>query len=72
LGLSLEHARELGRDNVIHQLQQNYKALSAEVTQMSNELREVLTHLRGDLGGGERRDCATPRRDAPSSSSSSS
>ena len=52
LGLNLEQAREIGRGNVIHQLQQNYQALFAEVTQMSNELREVLAHLRSDPGVG--------------------
>ena len=57
-GLSLEQARELRRGNAIHQLQQNYKALSQEVTNMSTELIEVLPHLRGDPGGGLGR---TPR-----------
>jgi len=32
LGLNLEQARELGRGNAIHQLQENYQALSARVT----------------------------------------
>jgi len=52
LGLSLEQARELGRGNAIHQLQQNYQAFSAEVTQLTTDLREVLNHLREDPGGG--------------------
>jgi len=68
-GLSLEQARELGRGNSIHQLQQNYQALSQEVTNMSTELREVLAHLRRDPGGGRGR---TPRGVSPSSHSSSS
>jgi len=41
LGLSLEQARELGRGHAIQQLQQNYQALSTEVTQLATELREV-------------------------------
>jgi len=69
LGLNLEQARELRRGNAIHQLQQNYQALSAEVTQMPTELREVLAHLRNDPGGGMRR-TRVPRRDDPSSSPS--
>jgi len=68
-GLSLEQARELRRGNAIHQLQQNYQALSQEVTNMSTELREVLAHLRGGPGGGLGR---TPRGVSPSSHSSSS
>jgi len=32
LGVNLEQARELGMDNVIHQLYQNYPTLSAKVT----------------------------------------
>ena len=55
LGLNLEQAHELGRGNAIHQLQQNYHALSNEVGQMSTDLREVLAHLRNDPGGGVRR-----------------
>ena len=50
LGLSLEQARELGRGNTIHQLQQNYQVLTAEVAQLTTDLREVLTHLREDPG----------------------
>ena len=69
-GLNLEQARELGKGNTIHQLQQNYQALSAEVTQISNDLREVLAHLRPDLGGGMSRNCAPPRGEPPSSPSS--
>ena len=70
--LNLEQARELGRGNAIHQLQQNYQALSAEVTQMSTGLREILAHLREDLGGGRRRAPITPRDESPSYHSSSS
>jgi len=55
LGLNLEQTRELGRGNAIHQLQQNYQALSVEVTQMSTELKDILAHLRNDPGGGMRR-----------------
>ena len=55
VGLDLEQARELGRGNAIHQLQQNYHALSNEVAQMLTDLREVLAHLRNDPGGGLRR-----------------
>jgi len=39
LGLNLDQARELGRGNAIHQLQQNYQALSNEVAQMSTNLK---------------------------------
>jgi len=62
LGLSLEQARKLGRGNVIHQLQQNYYVLIADVTQLTTDLREVLTHLREDpSGGGRRRTPLSPR-----------
>jgi len=62
LGLSLEQARELGRENAIHQLQQNYQVLSAEVRQLTSDLGEVLHHLREDLGrGGRRRTPLSPR-----------
>jgi len=70
--LNLEQARELGRGNAIHQLQQNYQALSAEVNQITTDLREVLAHLREDPGGGRRRTPSTPRNESPSSCSSSS
>ena len=69
LGLNLKEARELWRGNAIHQLQQNYQALSAEVTKMSTELREVLVYIRNDLGGGMRR-TRVLQRDEPSFSSS--
>ena len=73
LGLSLEQARVLGRGNAIHQLQQNYQALSAEVTQLTTDLREVLNHLREDPGGGgRRRSPLSPRTDPHSVHSSSS
>jgi len=55
LGLSLKQARELGRGNAIHQLQQNYQALSAEVIQLTTGLREVLNHLKEDPSGGNGR-----------------
>ena len=55
LGLSLEEARELVRGNAIHQLLQNYQVLSIAVTQLATNLRDVLTHLREDPGGGRRR-----------------
>jgi len=70
LGLNLEQARELGRGNAIHQLQQNYQALSNEVAQMSTNLREILAHLREDSGGGHRRTATAPRDDSFSSRSS--
>ena len=70
-GLSLEQARELGRGNVIHQLQQNYQTLSNEVAQITVDLRQVLTHLREDPGGGHRR-AQTPPIDEPSPTQSSS
>ena len=73
MGLSLEQARELGRGNAIHQLQQNYQALSAEVTQLSTDIREVLNHLREDPGGGGRgRSPLTPRVEPHSVHTSSS
>jgi len=72
LGLNLEQARELGRGNAIHQLQQNYQVLLAEVNQITTDLREVLAHLREDPGGGRRRTPFTPRDESPSSHSSSS
>jgi len=47
--------------------------LSTEVTQLATELREVLTHLREDPGGGgRRRTPLTPRTDPHSAHSSSS
>jgi len=72
LGLNLEQAMELGKGNAIHQLQQNYQALSAEVTQMSNELREVLAHLKSDPGGHVRRNRVPLRGDPLSSQTYSS
>jgi len=69
--LNLEQARELGRGNAIHQLQQNYQALSVEVNQITTDLREVLAHLREDPGGGRRRTPSTPRNESPCSHSSS-
>jgi len=71
LGLNLEQARELGRVNAIHQLQQNHHALSNKVAQMLTDLREIPGHLREDLGGRRRRAQATPRDESPSSHSSS-
>ena len=72
LGLSLEQARELGRDNAIHQLQQNYQVLSTEVTKLATNLREVLTHLREGPGEGRRRTPLAQRDESLSSHSSSS
>jgi len=72
LGLNLEQAKELGRGNSIHQLEQNYQALSTEMNQITTDLREVLAHLREDRGGGGRRTPSTPRGESPSSHSSSS
>jgi len=72
LGVNLEQAIELGSDNAIHQLQQNYQALSAEATQMSMDLREILAHLREDPGVGRRRAPVVPRTDSPYSPSTSS
>jgi len=72
LGLNHEQAKELGRGNPIHKLQQNFHALSNEVAQLSIDLREVLAHLREDPEGGCRRAQAAPRDDSSSSLSSSS
>ena len=72
LGLSLEQARELGRENAIHQLQRNYQVLAAKVAQLTTDLRQVLTHLRDNLGGGKRRTPLSPRNEPLSSQSSSS
>ena len=60
LGLNLEQARELGRGNAIHQLQQNYHGLSHKVAQISTNLIEILAYLREDPGGDRRRTSATP------------
>ena len=73
LGLSLEQTRELGKGNAIHQLQQNYQALSAEVTQLTTGLKQVLNHLKEDPGGGNgRRSPLFPQTDLHSVRSSSS
>jgi len=72
LGLSLEQAKELGSGTAIHQLQQNYQALSIKVTQLAIDLREVLTYLREDPRGGRRRTPLAPRDEPLSSHSSSS
>ena len=72
LGLNLEQAREVGKGSAVHQLQQNFQALSNEGAKMSIDLREILAHLREDPGGGRRRALATPRDDSSSSQSSSS
>jgi len=72
LGLNLKQAHEPRRGNAIHQLQQNYHALSNEVAHISTDLREVLAHLREDLGGGPRRTRGPQRGDfSPIYSSSS-
>jgi len=58
LGLDLEQAKELGRGHALHKLQLNFQSLSAEVPQVSTDLREVMAHLREGLGrdGKTRRD----------------
>jgi len=71
LGLGLEQARELGKGNAIHQLQQNYQALSTEVAQLATDLQEILTHLEKTREeDGEK--LPWPPRDEPLSSHSCS
>ena len=45
-GLSLEQARELHRENAIHQLQQNFQTLSTEVATISTRLEVSLSQLK--------------------------
>ena len=69
LGLDLEQARELGRGHALCELQQNFQSLTAEVAQVSTDLRKALAHLREGPGRNGRK---TPRGKTLSSDSLSS
>jgi len=69
LGLDLEQARELGRGHALYELQQNLQSLTAEVAQVSTDLRKILAHLREGSGNDGRK---TPRGKTLSSHSLSS